>query len=384
MTGDQPAADPKISIQRLSKVFGPDPGSVLAMLHAGASKNEILNARGHVVALNDINLDITDHSIQVIMGLSGSGKSTLVRHINRLIEPSAGRVLIDGRDVLGLSESELQTFRREKVSMVFQRFGLLPHRTVADNVGFGLGVRGDNTALRRTQTQTWIEKVGLQGYEESYPSQLSGGMQQRVGLARALAMDTDILLMDEPFSALDPLIRTEMQDLLLDLQKELKKTVLFITHDPDEAMRLGDAIAILKDGEIAQNGGPEDILLRPASGYIQNFTKDINRGRVVTVDAIAVNGDTVSDGPELAAHTTLAEAGKMLAGSPNVTAKVIDANGKILGGVRLTDIARAIARDVEQKISPPAARKPPCLRSTRQRVLQSSEHQCQNVNRDRR
>lgn len=344
MTEISSSAEPKISIQRLSKIFGPDPSSVLSMLHAGASKNEILNARGHVVALNDINMAIADHSIQIIMGLSGSGKSTLVRHINRLIEPTAGRVLIDGRDVLGLNETELQLFRRKKVSMVFQRFGLLPHRTVADNVGFGLGVRGDNSAVRRTQTQTWIEKVGLKGYEDSYPSQLSGGMQQRVGLARALAMNADILLMDEPFSALDPLIRTEMQDLLLELQKELKKTVMFITHDPDEAMRLGDAIAILRDGEIAQNGAPEDILLRPASGYIQDFTKDINRGRVVTVDAIAQDEDMMFDGPDLAADTSLAEASKLLAGSPNVTAKVVDNDGNVLGGVRLADIARAIAR----------------------------------------
>ncbi|HHH40117.1 MAG TPA: ATP-binding cassette domain-containing protein, partial [Sedimenticola sp.] len=222
----------------------------------------------------------------VVMGLSGSGKSTLIRHFNRLIEPSEGRILIGGVDVRSLGEKELEKFRRERISMVFQRFGLMPHRSVIDNVAYGLQVQRMPRAQRLEKAQEWIDTVGLSGYENQYPSQLSGGQQQRVGLARALCTDADILLMDEAFSALDPLIRSEMQDQLIELQERLHKTIIFITHDLDEALRLGDRIAILRDGELIQEGAPETILLHPADDYVEAFVKDVNRARALTVEAV--------------------------------------------------------------------------------------------------
>jgi glycine betaine/proline transport system ATP-binding protein len=216
------------------------------------------------------------------MGLSGSGKSTLIRHFNRLIEPTAGQILVDGQDVMALGPRELEQFRQRTMSMVFQRFGLFPHRNVLDNAAYGLQVQGMPKAEREAKARHWLEQVGLKGFEKQYPRQLSGGMQQRVGLARALATDADILLMDEAFSALDPLIRREMQDQLLALQAKLNKTIVFITHDLDEALRLGNRIAILKDGELVQEGAPEDILLNPANDYVQAFLQDVNRGKVLT------------------------------------------------------------------------------------------------------
>jgi glycine betaine/proline transport system ATP-binding protein len=220
------------------------------------------------------------------MGLSGSGKSTLIRHLNRLIDPTEGEIVIDGVDVLGLSIRELERFRRGKTAMVFQRFGLLPHRTVIDNVAYGLEVQGIPKAQRRATAAEWVGTVGLAGYEDRYPSELSGGMQQRVGLARALCTDAGILLMDEAFSALDPLIRSQMQDQLMELQARLRKTIVFITHDLDEALRLGDRIAILKDGVISQIGTPAEILLEPADAYVRAFVKDVNRARVLTVETV--------------------------------------------------------------------------------------------------
>ena len=216
------------------------------------SKEELLAKSGHTLGLRDISLSIDEGSIYVIMGLSGSGKSTLIRHFNRLIEPSAGQILVDGVDVVSLNKRDLETFRQKKMSMVFQRFGLFPHRTVLENAAYGLAVQGVGRAERERRARDWLEQVGLSGFEQQYPHQLSGGMQQRVGLARALATDAEILLMDEAFSALDPLIRREMQDQLLQLQAKLNKTIVFITHDLDEALRLGNRIAILKDGELVQ------------------------------------------------------------------------------------------------------------------------------------
>jgi glycine betaine/proline transport system ATP-binding protein len=221
-----------------------------------------------------------------VMGLSGSGKSTLVRHLNRLIDPTEGEIAIDGVDVLALSIRELEKFRRGRTAMVFQRFGLLPHRTVIDNVGYGLEVQGVPKAKRRERAAGWVATVGLAGYEDRYPAELSGGMQQRVGLARALCTDPEILLMDEAFSALDPLIRSQMQDQLMALQARLHKTIVFITHDLDEALRLGDRIAILKDGRLSQVGTPAEILLSPADAYVRAFVKDVNRARVLTVEAV--------------------------------------------------------------------------------------------------
>ncbi len=292
---------PLIQIEDLYKVFGDRPETVIPLVREGKSKDEILADKGHTVGLKEINLSIHKGEIYVIMGLSGSGKSTLIRHFNRLIDPSAGRIMVEGVDVMKLSARELEQFRRHKMSMVFQRFGLMPHRTVIENVSYGLRVQGVDKQTRRQKALQWLQTVGLAGYEEQYPSQLSGGQQQRVGLARALCTDAEILLMDEAFSALDPLIRSEMQDQLIELQQTLHKTIVFITHDLDEALRLGDRIAILKDGALVQEGTPVDILLNPADDYVEAFVKDVNRARALTVDTVMkppacrITADTIAE-----------------------------------------------------------------------------------------
>ena len=260
----------QIVIRNVSKVFGDSP-QALKLLHAGQSKAQVLAATGCSVGLNQISLTIPAGEVFVIMGLSGSGKSTLVRHLNRLIEPSEGEIEVDGQNILSFSPRQLRQYRRFKVSMVFQGFGLLPHRTVQDNVAYGLLLRGERSASAQASARHWIAQVGLAGQERHYPDELSGGMKQRVGLARALAVDTPIVLMDEAFSALDPLIRAEMQDQLLQLQASLHKTIVFITHDLDEALRLGQRIALLKDGELVQLGTPQDLLLRPANDHVRRF-----------------------------------------------------------------------------------------------------------------
>ena len=275
-----------ITISNLYKVFGKNPEQALEKVRSGVSKDDLLADHNHALGLSDINLTINRGEIFVVMGLSGSGKSTLIRHFNRLIEPTAGQIMVDGVDVMKLNKKELEQFRRHKMSMVFQRFGLLPHKTVLENVGYGLSIQGVEKTQRLEKAQEWLETVGLKGYENQYPSQLSGGQQQRVGLARALCTDADILLMDEAFSALDPLIRSEMQDQLIELQDKLHKTIVFITHDLDEALRLGDRIAILKDGELVQLGKPEEILLQPANSYVEAFVKDVNRARALTVETV--------------------------------------------------------------------------------------------------
>ncbi len=277
---------PKIVIKNLYKIFGRKPDDALALVKRGISKQELLTQHQHVLGLTDINLSIGSQEIFVVMGLSGSGKSTLIRHVNRLIEPTGGHIHVDGKDVLSLTRKGLEQFRREKMSMVFQRFGLLPHRTVHQNVSYGLAIQSVSKRAAADRAMYWIEQVGLEGYQDHYPSQLSGGMQQRVGLARALATDAEILLMDEAFSALDPLIRTSMQDLLLELQAKLNKTIMFITHDLDEALKLGDQIAILKDGNVVQNGDPQDIVMNPSDDYIENFVRDINRSRVIRARSV--------------------------------------------------------------------------------------------------
>ncbi len=290
-----------ISIKHLYKVFGPNAKKVLELVKTGKSKDDILAETDHTVGLSDINLDIYPGEIFVIMGLSGSGKSTLIRHFNRLIEPTAGEIEVAASDVMKLTAKELQDFRRNKMSMVFQRFGLMPHRTVLDNIGYGLQVQGVKKGVRQQQAQDWLETVGLDGYANQYPAQLSGGQQQRVGLARALCTDADILLMDEAFSALDPLIRSEMQDQLIELQEKLQKTIVFITHDLDEALRLGDRIAILRDGELIQQGEPVDILLNPADDYVEAFVKDVNRARALSVETVMqpqvcrISSDTIGE-----------------------------------------------------------------------------------------
>jgi len=286
----------KIKIESLYKIFGTNPKMGLEHIKNGVGKDELLSKYSHVLGLQDINLNVQEKSIQVIMGLSGSGKSTLIRHINRLIEPTAGKITVEDQDVMAYDKNALRNFRRLKTAMVFQRFALMPHMTVIKNVSLGLDMQGFKPEETKEKASKWIEKVGLSGYEEKYPQHLSGGMQQRVGLARALTNDADILLMDEAFSALDPLIRKDMQDILLQLQSELHKTVVFITHDLDEALKIGDRIAILKDGKMDQDDLPADILLNPKTEYVKKFVEDVNRSRVLKAKHIMqkLNGGDIS------------------------------------------------------------------------------------------
>lgn len=337
----------KIEVRNIYKIFGPQPQKWLAAAREGISKEALLSRSGHTLGLRDISLTIEEGSIYVIMGLSGSGKSTLIRHFNRLIEPSSGQLLVDGVDVMGLDKAALETFRRRKMSMVFQRFGLFPHRTVLENAAYGLAVQGEPRAAREARARHWLEQVGLTGFEKQYPHQLSGGMQQRVGLARALATDAEILLMDEAFSALDPLIRREMQDHLLQLQSRLNKTIVFITHDLDEALRLGNRIAILKDGELVQEGTPEDILLNPANDYVQSFLQDVNRTKVLNA-AHAVNPPRLT----LTMRSRPAHALQRMQALNYAYAPVLD--GKRLAGVLTAEAARRAkdegARDVSRRV----------------------------------
>lgn len=343
------SSDASIEIRDLYKIFGPNAENYIGAVQNGLTKAELGKSHKHILGLSNINISIPAGKIQVVMGLSGSGKSTLIRHINRLIEPTSGSIVIDGRNILEMSELELREFRRNKTAMVFQRFALLPHRTVMDNVTFGLEVRGFEKAKSREIAMRWIERVGLTGFETRYPDELSGGMQQRVGLARALSNDASILLMDEAYSALDPLIRTDMQTMLLELQAELKKTIVFITHDLDEALRLGDRIVILRDGLIVQQGESQDILLRPIDDYIQRFVKDVNRGRFLKVDTImdhAVPSDCGSL-PRLRSDTTLEVAAKELTSSNFDQAIVTEGAGHPLGKVSLRQITAALSSPAE-------------------------------------
>ncbi|TWI55613.1 glycine betaine/proline transport system ATP-binding protein [Pseudomonas duriflava] len=263
----------KIVVDNVYKIFGRKEDIALALLKQGLSKDDVLAQTGCVVGVNGLSLAIEAGEIFVIMGLSGSGKSTLVRHLNRLIDPTSGEIRVDGENILTYDMPRLRDFRRHRVSMVFQGFGLLPHKSVFGNVAYGLKIRGESKATCHERAMHWIDAVGLKGYERKWPHQLSGGMRQRVGLARALAADTEILLMDEAFSALDPLIRAEMQDQLLALQRTLHKTIVFITHDLDEALRLGNRIAILRDGQLIQVGTPREILDQPADDYVNRFVQ---------------------------------------------------------------------------------------------------------------
>ena len=345
----------KIEVKNIYKVFGSHPKKWLQAAQNGMSKEQLLAESGHTLGLRDISLSIEEGSIYVIMGLSGSGKSTLIRHFNRLIEPSAGHILVDGVDVVSLNKRDLEVFRQKKMSMVFQRFGLFPHRTVLDNAAYGLTVQGVGRAEREKRAREWLDQVGLSGFENQYPHQLSGGMQQRVGLARALATDAEILLMDEAFSALDPLIRREMQDQLLQLQAKLNKTIVFITHDLDEALRLGNRIAILKDGELVQEGTPEDILLNPANDYVQSFLQDVNRTKVLNATH-AVNPARLT----LTMRSRPAHAMDRMRALSYEYAPVLD--GKRLAGVLTAEAAtraieegaRDISRYVEDLASVPA------------------------------
>ena len=271
-----------IRLESVYKIFGPQPhGRAFDLARAGVSKDEVLRQSGHVIGIRDVSFSVSTGEIFVVMGLSGSGKSTALRTVNKLFEATAGQVWVDGTDVQTLSGTRLQAFRREKMGMVFQHFALFPHRSVIDNVGYGLKVQGVDKEERDKAAMKALSLVGLEPYARNVPRELSGGMQQRVGLARALASDPDILLMDEAFSALDPLIRRQMQDELMDIQNELRKTILFITHDLNEALRIGDRVCIMRDGAVVQIGTPEEILTEPATAYVAEFVQDVDQGRVI-------------------------------------------------------------------------------------------------------
>ena len=339
MTGDI-----KVSIRNLYKVFGPDPATALQRVYEGTSKTDLLNEYGHVLGLRDINIDIHAGNITVVMGLSGSGKSTLIRHLNRLIEPTAGQIEVDGDDVLAYDEDKLRNLRRQVMSMVFQKFALLPHKTVLENAGTTLKVRGVAKKDYLVEANKWVKRVGLEGYGEHYPHQLSGGMQQRVGIARALTSNSPIMLMDEAFSALDPLIRTDMQDLLLELQKELHKTIVFISHDLDEALKLADHLVILKDGHVVQQGEPQHILLFPNDPYIEDFVSDINRARVLRVRSImtALDGPVPANAHGEVAYDDTLESMIARSGGDTSHSYVVMRDNKAVGILDMNSLVRAL------------------------------------------
>ena len=347
----------RIEVRGLSKVFGTDIEEALSLKRNGLSRREIIERTGAVVAIDDVSFSVDAGEIFVVMGLSGSGKSTLVRCLNRLQEPSAGRIEIDGEDVATATEERLRALRLEKITMVFQHFALLPHRTVAENVEYGLKMRGLGKPERRMKALKTLESVGLGNWADRHPADLSGGMQQRVGIARALALDPYILLMDEPFSALDPLIRRDMQGELLELQRRYRTTIIFITHDLNEALTLGDRVAVMKDGSFAQIGRPADIVLNPADDYVAAFTRDIDRGRVLPVRSAirqprpAEALQALSDGAvSVEGSRPLHEAFALTAGPAPVV--VVDAEGRPEGMLTAADVTAMLAGIPEQQGRP--------------------------------
>ncbi|MCZ4352813.1 betaine/proline/choline family ABC transporter ATP-binding protein [Roseovarius aestuarii] len=334
---------PKIRVRNLYKIFGSTPEKVLPLVRDdGMGKPELLELHKHVLGLQNINIDMQAGEISVIMGLSGSGKSTLIRHLNRLIEPTAGEILLDGRDVTELDDLGLRQMRQKSMSMVFQKFALLPHKTVLENAATAPRICGVARETREAEARKWLERVGLSGFEDRYPRQLSGGMQQRVGIARALTADTDIMLLDEAFSALDPLIRTDMQDLLMELQTELNKTIVFITHDLDEALKLADHLVILKDGAVVQQGAPQEIVMNPADPYIEAFVGDINRARVLRAGTIASEGkpDGVVAG-QVDWQDTLEAVIRVAKGRADVTVLVVK-GGQTVGKIEMRELLSAL------------------------------------------
>ncbi|PZU74013.1 MAG: proline/glycine betaine ABC transporter ATP-binding protein [Rhizobium sp.] len=317
-----------IEIRNLYKIFGKHPEKYLEAVRKGMDKVELNDRHNHVLGLNNINITMPGGKITVVMGLSGSGKSTLIRHINRLIDPTAGEVLYDGEDICGMSASALRQFRRHKTAMVFQKFGLLPHRTVLENSVYGLDIQGVPRKQSEEKGRYWLERVGLAGYEDYYPNQLSGGMQQRVGLARALANDADILLMDEAYSALDPLIRVDMQTMLLDLQQELKKTVVFITHDLDDG---------------------QSIILSPADGYVTDFVRDVNRGRVLQANTVMEPLESKPEGMPVPETATLETIARDMSEANETTAHVVDEDGKPVGSIGLDTLVAAMVTPAPQE-----------------------------------
>ncbi len=330
----------KIKLEHVSKIFGPNPKSVIPLIEEGVSKEEILRETNHTVGVYDASLEIKKGEVFVVMGLSGSGKSTLIRCFNLLNVPTAGSVYIDGEDIAQGSKAELTQVRQEKVAMVFQHFGLFDHRTILANVEYGLEIRQVPKEERRKIAMKNIEIVGLKGYEHQYPQQLSGGMQQRVGLARALANDPDVLLMDEPFSALDPLIRREMQQELIDLQERLQKTIVFITHDVNEAFRLGDRIAVMKDGHVVQVGTPEEIIEEPANDYIEDFIQDIDRSKVFQAMHIMTETSVVAKVTD-----TLNGAVQKMRKNSISSLFVLDESNRVAGIITIDDAIKAIKQN---------------------------------------
>ena len=327
--------EPKIRCESIWKVFGSQPERTLGSIDRSLSRAEIQQSTGHVVAVKDVSFAVEEGETFVVMGLSGSGKSTLVRCLSRLIDPTEGQVLIDNQDITGVSQSELKDLRRNKMAMVFQHFGLFPHRTVLDNVAYGLEVRGERRVQRLEKAMEFIDLVGLDGWANNYPRELSGGMQQRVGLARAMAVEPEILLFDEPFSALDPLIRREMQDELLDLQSRLKKTMVFITHDFLEAIKMGDHIMIMRDGAISQMGTPEEIVANPADKYVADFTEDVPRYKVLSAGKVMREAEPRPLATDEASVPMTAKIDSLIdivADSDNELA-VIDADGTVRGTI---------------------------------------------------
>lgn len=326
----------KIKVENLTKIFGKKSKRALSMFQQNKSKQEILEATGATVGVSNVNLEIRENEIFVVMGLSGSGKSTLIRLLNRLIEPTSGNIYIDGENIAKMDKEALREIRRSKINMVFQNFALFPHRTILENTEYGLELRGIDKNQRRELAEKALSNSGLLSFKDQYPDQLSGGMQQRVGLARALANDPEILLMDEAFSALDPLIRKEMQDELLTLQNTMQKSIVFITHDLNEALRIGDRIAIMKDGEIIQVGTGEEILTNPADDYVRDFVEEVDRSRVLTaanimIPAIKVNIE--NDGPNVILNRMKHDSVGML--------MAVNRKGNLLGYLDSVDVLRA-------------------------------------------
>tara|TARA_E500000178_G_scaffold64616_1_gene61701 strand:- start:555 stop:1628 length:1074 start_codon:yes stop_codon:yes gene_type:complete len=337
-----------IKVNQLYKIFGDNSNEALDLVKDGMGKDELLEKCNCVLGLNNINLDISKAKIQVVMGLSGSGKSTLIRHLNRLIEPTSGEILVNEQDILSLSQKELVQFRQNNMSMVFQKFALFPHKTVLQNVGYGLAIQNIPVDEWDERAKKWISRVGLDGYETYYPGQLSGGMQQRVGLARALATDAEILLMDEAFSALDPLIRSEMQNILLDLQNELHKTIIFITHDLDEALKIGDRIAILRDGSMVQDSDPQKIIMKPADDYVSDFIKDINRARVIQAKSIMTPSKSKSSGATVKEDMVLEDILQIMSDAPSKPVTIEDTKGNITGKIEMVNLIEGMKRPESQ------------------------------------
>ncbi len=337
-----------IKVNQLYKIFGDNSNEALDLVKDGMGKDELLEKCNCVLGLNNINLDISKAKIQVVMGLSGSGKSTLIRHLNRLIEPTSGEILVNEQDILSLSQKELVQFRQNNMSMVFQKFALFPHKTVLQNVGYGLAIQNIPVDEWDERAKKWISRVGLDGYETYYPGQLSGGMQQRVGLARALATDAEILLMDEAFSALDPLIRSEMQNILLDLQSELHKTIIFITHDLDEALKIGDRIAILRDGSMVQDSDPQKIIMKPADDYVSDFIKDINRARVIQAKSIMTPSKSKSSGATVKEDMVLEDILQIMSDAPSKPVTIEDTKGNITGKIEMVNLIEGMKRPESQ------------------------------------